>query len=133
MKMPIHFKICISLGLSFCVGLWANFAVADLENKPEWYLLLQQSCQFVGTLFLNGLKMVVIPLIMTSIICGVAKIGGEKNFRRLGIKTFGFYALSGLLAVSTGLLCVNFIEPGIVDEEIIEQMLENQGSILQIH
>ena len=129
MKMPIHFKIFISLGLSFFIGLWANFAGADLENKPEWYLLLQQSCQFVGTLFLNGLKMVVIPLIMTSIICGVAKIGGEKNFKRLGIKTFGFYALSGLLAVTTGLLCVNFMEPGLVDEEIREQMLDHQGSI----
>ena len=68
-----------------------------------WFEFLAAACAFLGKLFLNGLKMVVIPLVMTSIICGVAKIGGEKDFGRLGLKTFLFYSLTGLLAVATGL------------------------------
>ena len=71
--------------------------------------------------------MVVIPLVMTSIICGVAKIGGEKDFGRLGLKTFLFYSLTGLLAVATGLFCVNLIEPGQVPDEIRVQMLDHQS------
>ena len=129
MKIPLHLKILFSLVISFIIGLWANFETNDLEKKPDWYVHLQQGCQFFGTLFLNALKMIVIPLIMTSIICGVAKIGGEDNFKRLGIKTFGFYALSGLLAVGTGLLSVNILEPGLVDDEIREQMFDRQNSI----
>ena len=92
-----------------------------------WFEFLAAACAFLGKLFLNGLKMVVIPLVMTSIICGVAKIGGEKDFGRLGLKTFLFYSLTGLLAVATGLFCVNLIEPGQVPDEIRAQMLDNQS------
>jgi proton glutamate symport protein len=100
--------------------------VADLTGSG-WFEFLDAACAFLGTLFLNGLKMVVIPLVMTSIICGVAKIGGEKDFGRLGLKTLLFYSLTGLLAVATGLFCVNLIEPGQVPEEIRAQMLDNQS------
>ena len=73
--------------------------------------------------------MVVIPLVMTSIICGVSKIGEDQDFSRLGIKTILFYSLTGLLAVIVGLLCVNLIEPGQVDPELREKMLAGQNSM----
>ena len=99
--MKLHTKIFFSLALAFLVGLASNFITAELSEKPTWFLFLSESCSFFGTLFLNGLKMVVIPLVMTSIICGVAKIGGEKDFGRLGTKTLIFYSITGLLAVLT--------------------------------
>ena len=71
----------------------------------------------------------VIPLVMTSIICGVSKIGEDQDFSRLGIKTILFYSLTGLLAVIVGLLCVNLIEPGQVDPELREKMLAGQNSM----
>ena len=125
MKTALHYKILIALTLSFVLGLLANFETKELESKPDWFHYLITGCQFIGTLFLNALKMVVIPLIMTSIICGIAKIGGESNFKRLGLKTFGFYTLTGVLAVTVGLLCVNILEPGIVDENIRNKMLHS--------
>ena len=125
MKTALHHKILLSLILSFTLGLLANFETKELEAKPDWFHYLVTSCQFIGTLFLNALKMVVVPLIMTSIICGIAKIGGESNFKRLGLKTFGFYTLSGVLAVTVGLLCVNIFQPGIVDEDIRDKMLQS--------
>ena len=85
MKIALHYKILISLSLAFSIGLFANFETSELNQKPSWFLYFQEACQFVGTLFLNALKMVVIPLIITSIICGVAKIGAESNFKRLGL------------------------------------------------
>ena len=131
MKIALHYKILISLALAFSIGLFANFETNELKQKPSWFLYFQEACQFVGTLFLNALKMVVIPLIITSIICGVAKIGAESNFKRLGLKTFGFYGLSGILAVTVGLLCVNIFEPGIVNAEIREKMLSSHNAFDQ--
>ena len=90
--MQLHIKILISLILSFLVGLSANFITEGISEKPEWFAFLSEACSFIGTLFLNGLKMVVIPLVMTSIICGVARIGGEKTSVALASKRCFFTA-----------------------------------------
>ena len=127
--MKLHWKILISLILSFIIGLWANLSVDHKSIAPAWFEGLKEICLFVGTLFLNGLKMVVIPLVVTSIICGVSKIGAESGFGRLGLKTIGFYTLTGFLAVCTGLLCVNLLNPGIVNEEIREKMLNSPSGV----
>ena len=127
--MKSHWKIFISLILSFIIGLWANLSVDHESIAPAWFEGLKEICLFVGTLFLNGLKMVVIPLVVTSIICGVSKIGAESGFGRLGLKTIGFYTLTGFLAVCTGLLCVNLLNPGIVNEEIREKMLNSPSGV----
>ena len=123
--MKLHWKILISLILSFIIGLWSNLNIDHQSAPPPWFTGLKESCLFIGTLFINALKMVVIPLVVTSIICGVAKIGGESGFGRLGLKTIGFYALTGFLAVCTGLFCVNLMNPGIVDDDIREKMLQS--------
>jgi len=123
--MKLHWKILISLILSFIIGLWSNLSVDQQSTTPTWFTGLKETCLFIGTLFLNGLKMVVIPLVVTSIICGVAKIGSEAGFGRLGLKTIGFYALTGFFAVCTGLLCVNLMNPGIVDDKVREKMLSS--------
>ena len=99
--MKLHWKILISLILSFIIGLWSNLNIDHESAPPPWFTGLKEAYSFVGTLFLNGLKMVVIPLVVTSIICGVSKIGGQEGFGRLSLKTIGFYALTGLLAVCT--------------------------------
>ena len=128
-KVPLHVKILVALVLAFSIGLTANLVTeGDTGEKPDWFVFTLEGSRFVGTLFLNGLKMVVIPLIMTSIICGVAKIGGERDFGRLGLKTMLFYGLTGMLAVCIGLACVNLIEPGQVTEELRDQMLENKSA-----
>ncbi|MDO9547343.1 MAG: dicarboxylate/amino acid:cation symporter [Candidatus Marinimicrobia bacterium] len=67
----------------------------------------------IGDLFLSLLKMVIIPLIFTSITSGVLGIGTSKNLGRLGLKTMAYYVASSLIAILTGLLLVNIIKPGI--------------------
>ena len=127
--MKLHWKILISLILSFIIGLWSNISIDHQSSAPTLFNGLKETCLFIGTLFLNGLKMVVIPLVVTSIICGVSKIGGESGFGRLGLKTMGFYALTGFLAVCTGLLCVNLLSPGDVNSEIKDKILNNSAEI----
>ena len=116
----------LALALAFMVGMGVNFINQESENILTWTDILITFCEFTGKLFLNGLKMVVIPLVMTSVICGVSQISTDKDFGRLGLKTLLLYSLTGLLAVCTGLLCVNLIEPGEIDSIKKEAILANE-------
>ncbi len=69
--------------------------------------------KWLGDLFMRGLRMVIIPLILSSIIAGVANIGNAENLGRLGLKTMGYYVITSTLAIVTGLAFVNIIEPGL--------------------
>jgi proton glutamate symport protein len=66
----------------------------------------------LGIIFLNALTLVVVPLVSSSIITGVARMGNEGDFGRLGAKTFAFYLSTSLLAIMIGLFFVNVINPG---------------------
>ncbi|MFO8055139.1 MAG: dicarboxylate/amino acid:cation symporter [Bacteroidales bacterium] len=68
---------------------------------------------WLGDLFLRALKMLIIPLILSSIISGVANIGSGERLGRLGLKTILYYLISSTLAIITGLFMVNLIKPGI--------------------
>ena len=67
---------------------------------------------WIGDLFMRLLRMIIVPLVLTSIISGVASVGGGRAIGRLFSKTLGYYALSSLLAATIGLLMVNLIRPG---------------------
>src|SRR5947208_5255683 len=71
--------------------------------------------EFLGTLFINLLKMVVVPLISASIVIGVASLGTGRDLGRLGIKTLAFYVFTTLLSVLIALALVDVIKPGIVN------------------
>ena len=72
---------------------------------------------FLGKLFLNALKMLIVPLILSSIITGVAGVGESGAMGRLGGKTLLYYMTTSLFAILVGLTLVNIISPGIVDGE----------------
>lgn len=67
----------------------------------------------VGKLFINSLMLIVVPLVSASIITGIARIGNESTMGRLGLKIFGFYIGTSLLAILIGLLVVNTFNPGV--------------------
>jgi Na+/H+-dicarboxylate symporter len=69
----------------------------------------------VGSMFINLLKMIIVPLIMASVITGVAALGSGPDLGRLGSKTLAFYVLTTLLAVLIALFLVNLVEPGVKD------------------
>jgi Na+/H+-dicarboxylate symporter len=78
---------------------------------------------FLGTLFINLLKMVVVPLIAASIITGVASLGSGRDLGRLGLKTLVFYVVTTLLAVVIALTLINIVKPGIVNGEPARSLL----------
>lgn len=88
----------------------------------------------IGKLFINALMLIVVPLVSSSIITGIARIGNESAFGRLGLKIFGFYIGTSFLAILVGLLVVNLFNPGVyftahgttvIDPESMAQVKEN--------
>ena len=117
MKLKLHWQIAIAIVLAIVCGLIFS---------PNTHLLgvgFADICAFLGTLFLNGLKMVIVPLVLSSIICGVANMGSGDGLGRLGGKTILFYMSSSLLAILVGLVFVNILAPGIVDGEPAQERL----------
>jgi len=85
---------------------------------------------FLGDLFLRGLKMVIVPLVSASIICGVTGVGDPRQLGRLGARTFAYYVATSLLAIVTGLVLVNLIEPGVgIDLGLRQQPDQLQASL----
>ena len=104
--MPSHWQIAIALALAALTGWLAD------ETTTLFGASLLSIFDFFGGLFIDALKMVVVPLILSSIIVGVHNMAGGGAFRRVGGKTLGFYLATGFLSIFTGLLLVNFIAPG---------------------
>lgn len=102
--MKLHWQIAIALALAVVLG--------TLIGEHPLFL---QVCGFAGTLFLNALKMIIIPLIAAAIISGLANIGDGATMGRMGLRTMSFYLGTGLLAILTGLFFTNLIQPGVID------------------
>ena len=77
----------------------------------------------VGTLFINLLKMLIVPLILASVITGVAALGTGPDLGRLGAKTIAFYVVTTLIAVLIALMLVNVITPGEQDGRPVHDQL----------
>ena len=95
-----------------------------------------KAVSWMGDLFLRALRMIIIPLILSSLISGVTNIGSGSNLGRLGLKTMLYYVSTSLLAILTGLLLVNLIQPGVGTEIILTQevgdLVDKQKSFLDI-
>jgi proton glutamate symport protein len=106
-----HWQILMALALAVAAGLAVKAAGPAAPGVASFL----EACGFVGAFFMNALKMIIVPLVATSIICGIGSVGRADGFGRLGLKTLGFYLLSTFLAVLTGLAFVNLVKPGLVD------------------
>lgn len=109
MRLKLHWQILIALLLAVLVG-----AVVVPETTLFGITVLSVF-DFVGKLFLNALKMIIVPLIAASIIVGVSGLGDGDDFGRLGGKTLLYYVVTSTFAILIGITAVNLIEPGIVD------------------
>jgi len=110
-KLALHWQIAIAIILALFFGIVLS---------PDSALLgitFTAFCEFIGTIFLNALKMVIVPLVVSSIICGVSNLGSGSGLGRLGGKTILFYMSSSLLAILVGLFVVNVFSPGMVNGE----------------
>ncbi|MGB5582950.1 MAG: dicarboxylate/amino acid:cation symporter [Gammaproteobacteria bacterium] len=115
-RLALHWQILVALVLAVLAG------VATDPTTTLFGISLNAVFTFIGTLFLNALKMLIVPLIMSSIIAGMMEIHPD-TLGRLGSKTLIYYLASSLVAILIGLFVVNILQPGIADGEPVREMV----------
>ena len=111
-KLKLHWQILTALVLGVLVGTIVQASQgAGVKDSP-----IVNFMEFIGsTVFIGLLKMVIVPLIFSSIVAGIAGRDKTKGFGRLGLKTLAYYLSSSAVAIIIGLSIVNMMKPGLVD------------------
>ncbi len=126
-RFPLHWQILIAILLAVLCGVLAG-PTGGIGKIPFTTIF-----QFIGDLFLNALKMLVVPLVVSSVVTGVAGIGTAHGFGRLATKAMTFYLTTTLAAVAVGLLMVNLIKPGLQTEKAsAPQAAETQAQVAKL-
>lgn len=123
-KIPLYLQILIGMAIGLIWGLIAvNFNLENLTLKwiKPW-----------GTIFLNLLKLIAVPLIFVSLVKGISGLSNISKLSSMGLKTLGLYIISTLIAITIGLVLVNTIQPGntFPDEKKIEYQEKFGASIV---
>ncbi len=117
LKLKLHWQILIALGLAIVAGTLSG------KDGGIFGLTFYSVYGFIGTLFLNALKMLIVPLIFSSIITGVAGIGGSGNLGRMGGRTLLYYMTTSLIAILIGLALVDAVQPGRIDGQPAKEII----------
>lgn len=107
---PLHTRIFIGLIIGAVLGLIANVTVGAENPTVAW--IVRNVSQPAGTLFLRLLMMVVIPLVFSSLVVGVASIGDVRKVGRVGVHSFVYTLVISAISVAIGITLVNLIRPG---------------------
>ena len=103
-KMSLTVKVLIGMGLGILVGLTINLTGLNAEGSFINVYLIDGLFNVVGKMFVNSLKMLVVPLVFFSLICGVCGIGNIKMLGRVGTKSFGLYMMTTAIAIATAIV-----------------------------
>eukprot|EP00752_Nemacystus_decipiens_P015109 g13461.t1 len=142
-RWPLHWQILLGLiigaAIGFGLGEWAvgqldqlppdeqptpeeaGVKAAEIAKSSYTYLFFD----LIGDLFLQGLKLIIVPLVVSSIVLAVANLGKKEDgstddhasFGRLSGKTLGYYAATSVLSVMVGLVIVNMLTPGLTTDD----------------
>ena len=133
MKGKPHWQILAALVLATLTAIVFRQIDASVSEDSQGAAFIERvmaGAAFVGDLFMRALKMIIVPLIVSSVVAGIASLHGVEGFGRLFSKTAGFYALSSLLAILVGLGMVNLVQPGLdagKPSEVIRAAFETEA------
>ncbi len=105
-------KVFAGMALGIMVGLAINLTGIAPEGSLVDTWLVGGLFHVVGKMFVNSLKMLVVPLVLFSLICGVCGIGNLRQLGRVGTKSFALYMLTTAVAIATALLVAGVFAPG---------------------
>ena len=124
--MNLSIKIFISLILAVIVGV-----IAGPDSVPfiKWWIAP------IGTMFINLIKMMIVPVVFTSLIVGMTSIGDTKKLGRIGVKTVAIYLVTTAIAILIGFAVAGFIHPGLgmsLPTDAAEVKVKEAPSIMQV-
>lgn len=114
--MALHWKIVIGMAAGLLFGFSMTFFSWGNDFVTNWILP-------VGTIFVRLLKLIAVPLILASLIKGISDLKDIAKFKDMGLKTFGLYMMTTLVAIFIGLTLVNVFVPGDgISPETVEKL-----------
>lgn len=120
-KLALHWQIIIGMVLGVSFGILAVYL--------GWSKFVLDWIKPFGTIFINLLKLIALPLIIVSLIKGVSDLQDISKLSRMGSRTIGLYLFTTVFAVSLGLLLVNVIQPGkLITPETRDNLLSSYGT-----
>jgi Na+/H+-dicarboxylate symporter len=126
-KIELHIQILIGLALGLC------FALLSIQLGWPVSFTINYIKPF-GTVFLNSLKMIAIPLVFVSLIIGITSIEDTTKLSRIGGKTFIIYTITTIIAVILGLAVANIVNPGkVISEQTRDSLLNLYGGQAEQH
>lgn len=118
-KLALHWQILFGMVLGVAVGLLMTQFEGGAEIVQDWI-------KPFGSMFINSLKLIAVPLIFASLIKGVSDLKDISKLSKMGGKTIGLYVFTTIIAVSIGLLLVNIIKPGkSISPETRQELVQN--------
>lgn len=118
-KLALHWQILLGMVLGVLVGLIMTQFDEGSEIVGDWI-------KPFGTIFINSLKLIAVPLILASLIKGVSDLKDISKLSKMGGRTIGLYLMTTVIAVSIGLLLVNVIKPGnSITPETRQELVQN--------
>ena len=125
-KLQLHWKMLIGFIAGLVLGLVAHYSAGGDASWVQW--LTTYVTQPAGTLFLRLIFMLVIPLLFSALIIGVAEMGDVRSLGRVGWKTLAYTILASGIAVVLGLVLVNWLQPGAGVDPVAAQAMLAQGA-----
>ena len=121
-KPPLHLRIMLGMVLGVLCGIAFTQFEGGVQLVSDWI-------KPFGTIFINALKLIAMPLILGSLIKGVSDLKDISKLSLMGGRTIGIYIVTTVLAVSIGLLMVNTFRPGTsIAEETREELVATYSS-----
>ena len=101
--MSLTLKVVIGMGLGIVIGLFFNLSGLNVDGSFINTYIVEGIFHVIGKMFINALKMLVVPLVFFSLICGVCGIGNLNTLGRVGAKSFALYMLTTAIAITVAM------------------------------
>ncbi len=138
-KFPPWLQILLALALGAILGGLVNgwYGANDLDPESSKAVFASRYvgiADYFGGLFMSALKMIIVPLIFSSVVVGIAGVGNQDGFGRRGLKTLVYYSATSFFAILIGLTFVNLMKPGFSDGKpnvAIQEMVAEKAESLE--
>ena len=115
--MNLTTRILTGMGLGVLLGIvinWLSHSDVASAGLVEWiqWALIDGVLDVVGTIFIASLKLLVVPLVFVSLVCGCSSLGDNARMGGMAVRTLALYMLTTAVAISLALLMAGLIDPG---------------------
>src|SRR5688500_2231495 len=120
-RWPLHTRMLVGFLVGLIAGLAVHFAAGNDAEWLRWFT--SNVTQPVGQVFLRLLFMLVLPLLFSALVVGVAGMGDIRSLGRVGWKTLAYTIVMSSIAVALGIVLVILFEPGTGVDPVVSQGL----------